>query len=146
MPAMFMLRTLGGDVPRTSRRGLAVVRDGARVPGIYADLLQRERERHERYRPVWADAKDPAGGVFCRPTFLLDALEAGLPVTVAGWQLCGRRVSVPAHMRPGSAPAAWWRVTADDVVERRVSPDVDRIRAPRRAPCSNRVGYQHGCC
>ena len=37
---------------------------------------------------------------------------------------------MPAHMLPGNAlGAAWWRVTPDDVVERTVSPVVDRPRA-----------------
>lgn len=115
-------------MPRT-RRGVSPARVGVTVPGIYQSLLRRERERADRARRVLADPGKP-GAAFCRrPTHLLDALEAGEAVIVAASQLGSRDVRLPAHMRPGNAPGAWWRVTADDVVERTVSPAVDRPRA-----------------
>jgi hypothetical protein len=49
---------------------------------------------------------------------------------VAAWQLGSRRVTVPAWLRPGNCPGAWWRVSPNDVVERTDSPAVDRIRTP----------------
>ena len=127
-------------MPRSRGGGLGLVRARVRVPGIYADLLQRERERAERSRRVLADPKDPGAGVFRRSTRLLDALEAGEAVVVGAWQLSSRRageiyparyVSVPAHLRPGNCPGAWWRVSSDDVVERTVSLVVERPGAVR---------------
>jgi hypothetical protein len=93
-------------------------------------LLRREREHVARSHAVY---DDDGAVVFARDTHLLDALEAGDAVVVAAWQLCSPRVSVPAHLRPGSCPGGWWRVTPDDVVERTDSPVVDRVRAPRRS-------------
>jgi len=114
-------------VPRT-RRGMGSARAGVRVPGIYEDLLRRERERFAGRRTVfYVDPKDPGAGFFRRSTHRLDALEAGEPVVVAAAQLSSPRVSVPAHMRPGNCPGARWRVTPDDVVECAVSPVVDRL-------------------
>jgi hypothetical protein len=98
------------------------------VPGIYADLLRREREHAERSHTVYDDAGNV---VFARDTHLLDALEAGEAVTVAAWRLGSERVKVPDDLRPGNCPGAWWNVTPNDVVVRAVSPVVDRMRAPR---------------
>jgi hypothetical protein len=116
-------------VPR-HRGGLGPVRNGVRVPGIYEDLLLRERERVGRSRTVLANPNDPIGGVFRRATHLLRALEAGEAVTVAASQLCSRRVEVPAFLRPANWPGGWWRVTPDDVVEHAGSPVVDRVQSP----------------
>lgn len=111
-------------MPRT-RRAIGPVADGTRVPGIYADLLRRERERHAR-RPhtMPADSKNPGAGCFRRSTHLLDAFEAGDPVIVAAWQLSSRRLKVPESLRPANCPGAWWRVTPDDVVGCADSPAV----------------------
>jgi hypothetical protein len=96
-------------------------------------LLRRERERADRSRTVAADPKNPSAGFFRRPTHLLDALEAGEPVTVAAWQVSSPRVAVPDHLRPGNCPGAWWRVSPDNVVAPADSPVVDRVWAPRRS-------------
>jgi hypothetical protein len=104
------------------RGGISPARDGVRVHGIYEEMLRREREWARRSRTVLADPSDPSAGCFRRPAHLLEALEAGEPVTVAAWQLGGRRVRVPESLRPGNCRGARWRVTADDVVERTVSP------------------------
>lgn len=134
----------GGGVPRSSGGVGAVrggARDGVRVPGIYADLLVRERERAARARTVWADPANLGAGVLHRPTDLLDALEAGEPVVVAASQLTSRRVTIPAHLRPGSNPGAWWRITSDDVVEQAKSPAVDQPRPKCRSqPASEEDG------
>ncbi len=120
-------------MPRT-RRGMGSARAGIRVPGIYEDLLRRERERFAGRRTVFSvDPKDPGAGFFRRSTHRLGALEAGEPVTVSASQLVSRRVEVPEHMRPGRrAGARWWRVTPDDVVELASSPVVDRPTRKRR--------------
>lgn len=127
-------------MPRRSR-GIGQARDGVRVPGVYQGLLRRERERAQRSRTVLSDPKNPGAGVFRRPTRLLRALEAGEAVTVAASQLGSREVRLPAHMRPGNAPGSWWRVSPDDVVERTVSPVVDRPRAVAAVvPCEDDGG------
>jgi hypothetical protein len=120
-------------MPRT-RRGASPARVGVRVPGIYADLLLRERDSVERAAAAAAGRAARGLGVFRRSRHLLDALEAGEPVTVSGSQLVGPRVQVPEHMRPGRRSGArWWRVTSDDAVEQASSPVVDRPgRANRR--------------
>jgi hypothetical protein len=113
------------------------VRDRVRVPGIYEDRLRREHEHVERSHTVYDDAGNV---VFARNTHLLDALDAGEAVKVAAWRLSSEHVRVPEHMRPGKCPDGWWRVTPDDVVERPVSPVVDRVRVPttrRRAVARN---------
>jgi hypothetical protein len=113
-------------MPRT-RRGAAPARVGVRVPGIYEDLLLRERDSVERAEAAAAGRAKRGMGVFRRSRRLLDALEAGEPVIVAASQLVSRRVQVPEHMRPGRrASVRWWRVTPDDVVEPASSPVVDR--------------------
>lgn len=117
-------------MPRT-RRSAAAVRVGVRVPGIYADLLLRERDSVRRADAVAAGRAQRGMGGFRRSRHLLNALEAGEPVTVSASQLVSRRVQVPQHMRPGGRSGAhWWRVTADDAVEQASSPVIDR--APRR--------------
>jgi hypothetical protein len=115
-------------MPRT-RRGAAAARVGVRVPGIYADLLLRERDSVGRSDAAAAGRAERGLGVFRRSRHLLDALEAGEPVTVSASQLVSRRVQVPEHMRPGRCHS-WWRVTPDDAVEQASSPVIDR--APRR--------------
>lgn len=120
-----MARIKGGSVG-----GSAPARVGFRVPGIYADLLLRERNSVERADATAAGRAERGMGGFRRPRRLLDALEAGDPVTVSASQLGSRRVQVPEHMRPGRrAGARWWRVTPDDVVVRASSPVVDRSRS-----------------
>jgi antitoxin (DNA-binding transcriptional repressor) of toxin-antitoxin stability system len=118
-------------MPRT-RRGAAAARVGVRVPGIYADLLLREREGVGRADAAAADRAER--GLRCRRSrHLLDALEAGEPVVVSASQLVSRRVPVPEHMRPGRrAGVRWWRVTPDDAVEQASSPVVDRPTRKRR--------------
>jgi hypothetical protein len=117
-------RIRGGSVG-----GLAPARVGVCVPGIYADLLLRERESVGRADAAAADRARRGVGVFRRPRHLLEALEAGEPVIVSASQLVGRRVQVPEHLRPGRrAGVRWWRVTPDDVVEQASSPVVDRPR------------------
>jgi hypothetical protein len=107
------------------RGGSALARVGVRVPGIYADLLLRERASVERADAAAAGRANRDMGVFRRPQRLLDALEAGDPVTVSASQLGSRRVQVPEHMRPGRSHS-WWRVTPDDAVAQVSSPVVDR--------------------
>jgi hypothetical protein len=46
---------------------------------------------HSR-RIVWVDPNDPSAGFFRRASHMVDALEAGEPVTVAAWQLGSGRV------------------------------------------------------
>jgi hypothetical protein len=104
-------------------------RVGVRVPGIYADLLLRERDSVSRADAAAADRAKRGLGGFRRSRHLLDALEAGKPVTVSASQLVSGRVQIPEHMRPGRS-ARWWRVAPDDAVERASSPVVDR---PARA-------------
>lgn len=61
-------------------------RSGDGLGPIYRHLLGRQREMQRRFGVV---------GTVRRPTFLLDALEAGETVTVSSWR-------VPVHMRtPG---------------------------------------------
>jgi len=124
-------------MPRT-RRGIGPAAGGVRVDGIYADLLRREREFYYQHgepfvtedgreiRVWWKDRDDHSAGCFVNNRHLLDALEAGEAVTVAAWQLSSRRVQVPESLRPGNCPGSWWRVSADDVVQRANSPVVDR--------------------
>jgi hypothetical protein len=112
---------------------------------VYRDLLRREREFYERHgepvvmggrelRVVWAGRADHGAGFFCVPRHLLDALDAGEPVTVPAWKLGSREVRVPLSLRQAKWPDSWRRVTADDVVERTESPVVDRPpRTGRRA-------------
>ena len=115
-----MARIRGGSVG-----GLAPARVGVCVPGIYEDLLLRERESVGRADAAAADRARRGLGGFHRSRHLLDALEAGEPVTVSASQLVSRRVQIPEHMRPGRCHS-WWRVTPDDVVAQTGSPVVDR--------------------
>jgi hypothetical protein len=125
-------------VPRT-RRGVAAARVGVRVPGIYEDLLRRERDSVARADAA-AEGRAKRGlGVFRRSRHLLDALEAGEPVIVSASQLASRRVQVPEHLRPGRSPGVrWWRVTPDDPVEQASSPVVDRPARARRGERQSR--------
>lgn len=119
-------------MPRT-RRGAARARVGVRVPGIYEDLLLRERDSVERSDAAAKDRAKRGLGVFRRSRHLLDALEAGEPVTASASQLASRRVHVPEHLRPGRRTGVrWWRVTSDDAVEQASSPVVDRPARARR--------------
>lgn len=121
-----MARIRGGSAP-----GLVPARVGVRVPGIYADLLSRERDSVERADAAAAGRANRGHGVFRRSRHLLNALEAGEPVTVSASQLVSRRVQIPEHMRPGRRHS-WWRVTPDDAVARSSSPVVDRPTRKRR--------------
>lgn len=113
-----MARIRGGSAP-------ACV--GISIPGIYADLLLRERESVARADAAAAGRVNRGLGVFRRSRHLLDALEAGEPVTVSASQLVSHRVQVPEHMQPGRCHS-WWRVTPDDTVKQASSPVVDRPR------------------
>jgi hypothetical protein len=113
-------------MPRT-RRSAAAGRVGVRVPGLYADLLLRERGSVERSTAAAAGRAGRGVGAFRRSRHLLDALEAGEPVIVSASKLVSRRVQIPELMRPGRCHS-WWCVTPDDVVERASSPVVDRPR------------------
>jgi hypothetical protein len=79
---------------------------GWRVSGVYAALLAKERERHERYgrrRSIPNPGGDePALAVYRRPRHMLDALEAGQAVTVPAWRLGGHgapRVPIPRELK-----------------------------------------------
>lgn len=86
-------------MPRIDDRG--GVGDGVHIPGIYQALLVREREHYERWggRKVYSDPDDPSKGFFLWDRHLLDALEAGEPVTLSTSQIGGRRL--PPEWR-------WW--------------------------------------
>jgi hypothetical protein len=114
---------------------------GIHVPGVYRALLENEREHHYRYgetimhegrelQVTWVDPDDHSAGCFCRPRTLLDALEAGEPVTVVNWRIGGRGVpSLPPEWRPGRGHR-YFLVSADDSVVPTESPVVDPIRPP----------------
>jgi hypothetical protein len=74
------------------------------------------------------DPDDPSKGFFRRSEHLLDALEAGEPVTLSTSQIGGRSVpSLPAEWRSSHR---WFLVSADDRVEPTESPVVDPIAPP----------------
>lgn len=75
------------------RGGSRPARVGVRVPGVYQDLLLRERERVERSDTAADDRAKRGVGIFRRSRHLLDALEAGQPVT------CRRHRSLAAVSR-----------------------------------------------
>ena len=100
------------------------------IPGIYQALLVREREHHERWgeRKVDVDPDEPSKGFFLRDRHLLDALEAGEPVTLSTSQIGGRGVpSLPPEWRGSHR---WFSVSADDRVAPTESPVVDPIAPP----------------
>jgi hypothetical protein len=111
------------------RGGSSPARVGTCVAGIYEDLLLRERESVACADAAAAGRARRGLGVFRRSRHLLDALEAGEPVTLPA-EAC---VQVPEHMRPGGrAGVRWWRVTPDDAVKQANSPVVDRPAAGTR--------------
>ena len=57
---------------------------GLRISGLYAQLLERERDKcgYPDPRKTLADPTNPDAGFSCRPRNLLEALEAGKPVLV----------------------------------------------------------------
>jgi hypothetical protein len=103
-------------MPRVDQAGVAG--GGLRVPGLYRALLARERWHHERYgelraRPPLREGELP---VYRRPRHLLDALEAGEPVTVPRWRLGGHSMPrMPDVWRSDRRPTAF-AVTSDDSV------------------------------
>lgn len=94
------------------------------VPGLYAALLERERDHHDRnrvdprYRFTEAGQRGeppPEKWLTPRPA-LLDDLEASRPVRLQGRQLRGR--SLPdARLRRDQA-FDWFEVHSDDTVHR----------------------------
>ena len=96
------------------------VAGGWRVPGVYRALLEWERGSDARHGGDPREILSPPGvvsrPVFRRSRLLLDALEAGEPVTVPGWRLGGHgapRVPIPRELR------CWpnrFVVSPDDVV------------------------------
>ncbi len=94
-----------------------------RVAGVYRSLLEKEREQHARFGKIHAvdSGQGEPAVVFRRPRHLLDALEAGEPVTVPFWRLGGHgsvKVPVPRELR------CWpnrFVVSRDDTV--RLAPD-----------------------
>ena len=113
-----------------ARRGAAAIPGGVRWPGIYAAMLQHERELHAHYGDlrVWADPDDHSAGCFCWPRDRLDALEAGEQVVVRRHELPHGMRERPASMRWD--PHEWVSVHSDDTITPAKSPVVDPIRRP----------------
>lgn len=114
------------------RRGPAAVAGGVRWPGIYAAMLQRERDFVARYdRVLRADPNDPDAGFFSVPRGRLEDLENGEPVVVRAVELRGRGLGEkPALLR--SDPHRWVAVHPDDLIVPAKSPVVDPIPHPVR--------------
>lgn len=93
-----------------------------RVPGIYAELLERERSRWESSEDPRRRAESPqaAEGTFRRPRGLVDALEAGDPVLVR------RRAAELAHGRDFRFPWAGGSVKTVQVSRNDVVAPSDR--------------------
>jgi hypothetical protein len=95
---------------------------GFRAPGLYAALLESERQRSDHHDPRWRRTEAAKRGEEAPPRFrrsrrLLDALEAGKTVIVP---LPSRKWGLP-WTRPDVTTVT---VTSDDVVR------------PTDAPCS----------
>ncbi|MGW0158468.1 hypothetical protein ACWDUN_04000 [Mycobacterium sp. NPDC003323] len=87
-------------MPRVSGGGEV----GVRIPGVYGRMQARERDLCGWPDPdiSWADRQDHSQGCFVRPRRLLEALEAGQPVTVpkarvelVQYAVKGRRFHLP---------------------------------------------------
>jgi hypothetical protein len=109
-------------MPRVSH-GASGVDGGITVRGVYAQLLEYQREKcgqpdpRRTYHP-----NESAAGFTQRPRFLLDALEAGKDVIVP------RRMAEVRHAFGFRLP---WDRSVDTV---RVSPD--DVVSPTSEPCS----------
>jgi hypothetical protein len=94
-----------------------------RVPGLYAALLQREREHREGHDAFEAQMIAEYGRFpwYPPPRRLLDELEAGLPVVVEGRELRGR--SVPKVPLRREQAYAWFEVSPGDTVTPAETPE-----------------------
>jgi len=116
---------------------------GLRIPGLYAQLLDREREKHAgpaAVDPRWTRQHpgEEFPAVYSRPESLLRALEAETPVLVqrssmrlAYWYLTGaRRDPLPWHrsvrtvqvtsadvLSPSDRDIPWYGCGIDEFVE-----------------------------
>lgn len=109
-------RRLGAGSPSSPRGGL-------KAPGVYARLLEKERERDNRADPRWARTEAGRRGEPCPDEWreksrLLPALEAGEPVEVPTYRLGGRTVPDERlrRMPHEDRSITGWLVHADDVV------------------------------
>ncbi|MDT5348329.1 MAG: hypothetical protein QOH91_1616 [Mycobacterium sp.] len=113
---------------------------GRRVPGVYAAMLEKERERHDRYgeavvlggreqRVVWADPDDHSAGVFRRDDKLLKLLEAGKPVIVQRWWVGSRKSKLSVHWPYERGTVKFVQVNPDDTITpaRDLDPHVGRV-------------------
>lgn len=114
--------------------------DGLPIPGLYQQMLERERERQSRCDPRWAVERpgEEAPPVYGRPESLLRALEADVPVLVqrssarsAYWHLTGDRhdpfpwdrsvktveVSPADVAKPSDREIPWYGCSVDEFVE-----------------------------
>lgn len=105
------------------RRSSGVGTQDIRIPGIYARLLEREREVVKTPDPRWARTEGGRRGELCAPDWLhkspyLADLEADRPVELPVWRLGGR--SEPderlRRMRRRDRSIVVWLVHPDDVV------------------------------
>jgi broad specificity phosphatase PhoE len=108
-------------VPRFSAEAVG---PGLRIPGLYEQLLERERDKHDgpsTVDPRWARQRpgEEAPAVYRRPDRLLRALEAGETVLV---QRSSARLAYRYLSRERRDPFPWHRsvrtvqVTPEDVV------------------------------
>ena len=119
---------------RLSAAADAAAGGGFHVPGVYQRLLEREREHKnaEKSRQVLAEQGDRPADFFARSKHLLEALETGQIVVVAGFLLGGH--SVPCgdafreYKRRLDPRARVWIVTPNDVV--RPAPPAQRLAYP----------------
>jgi hypothetical protein len=104
-------------MPRVDASG--GVAGGLRVPGVYRALLARERWHHQRYgdlgpRRLYRDGEPLP--LYRRPRHVLDALEAGEPVTVPWWSLGGHGMPPMPDGWRGDRADSSFVVCADDMV------------------------------
>lgn len=85
---------------------------GIQVRGVYEALLAFERRQDERVGVL----RGSEGGVYRRPRHMLEALEAGRPVTVARWQLGGHSKPAMPDAWRADRSHQWFVVTPDDLV------------------------------
>jgi hypothetical protein len=98
---------------------------GRRVPGVYAAMLEKEREQ----RVVWADPDDHSAGVFRRDDKLLKLLEAGKPVIVQRWWVGSRKSKLSVHWPYERGTVKFVQVNPDDTITpaRDLDPHVGRV-------------------
>lgn len=91
---------------------------GIQVPGVYQALLAFERRQHERFGDLRGACASPGSepGVYRRSRRVLEALEAGWPVTVARWQLGGHSKPAMPDAWRADRSHQWFVVTPDDLV------------------------------